>query len=569
MKMSETSIVPPSKESEITEASTSSASPSVPSEQVYVPSQEPTRPEGLRRRPRRVIDSVRDSSLAKTTTALAKDIAVPTTSTIASVIETGGRAIHQFRKPAISSSALQKSLSFDLSDRDQQRAAHEQLILYGNGSAHMLDRIVPFLRDVLRIGVGGTAMAFGIGRNSGLAAGDALARLQQRHPQSGAVFDNTVIKPSNNGKSLLSTSVSIAAQLGLGSIAGATGNMLGQFLVGPIINLLPRQFHTVDSRAVVPDEIVDEMNKLVPGAGTELRASVLSRQAEIIDIGSQSNIKIGQMFFDGVLAARAMALGGEQLGAAGQVSFGLAASATAGGLIGATMATRQSVSTITIPDLEYLKSLASSELTDADKAKELSELMQSPGGENAKTVEVPLFFAKHMRFDPAPDNRDLEAARTDVAQTEQRASLSSIQAGVAKATELVSAVGGVFNQAVNAVVQGFNASALKDPQPDDSSVRRRSAADVAAHTVSNVGASLIRRGQEFVKSTAATTTISTVTSLVAQPMTNIDQRLALAIGNAVGIHTAIRPWFTALSKNIPARDNLHRQQRLDAVNRQA
>ncbi|PPT94573.1 hypothetical protein XarbCFBP7408_13290 [Xanthomonas arboricola pv. guizotiae] len=433
----------------------------------------------------------------------------------------------------------------------------------------MLDRAVPFVRDVLRVGLAGTSMAFGVGRNSGLAAGDALARVQQRRPQSGAVFDKSPIEPSTNENLLVSTSVSIAAQLGAGSVAGATGNLLGQLLIGPVINLLPRQFHAVDPRAVVPDQIVNDMNALVPGAGDKLRESIVRQQKEITDIGSPSNIKIGQFCFDAVTGARAAALGSERLGAAGQVGFGLAVSATAGGLIGAAMATRQAVSTIAVPKAESLRMLAESGLTEADNEKELSQLMQSSSGEGAQAVEVPLFFARHMRPDPAPENRDLEVGRVQLADTGQRTSLSSMRTGVAAAVSLVSGAGGVLNQAVKAVVQGFNASPLKDPQPDDSGAQRRGAADVAAHTVSNVGASLVRRTQAFVKSTTAATTISAVTGLVARPMSNGEQRIALAIGNAVGIHTAIRPWFRALSNDIPAGDNLSGAKRRRAVNRQA
>ena len=368
-------------------------------------------------------DVVAQSSLAKTSASTIKDAVMPTLSTVGSVIKTGIKAVKQFSQTPVSSQPLQNALRAELDpakftpeQRDQASAnqlnAHREAVAYGQGSSQWLDRVMPFATSVLRVGLAGTSMAFGVGRNSGLAAGDAAARAEQGRPQSGAVFDNGAAAPSaapSGPPSVKSMVVSTIAQLFGGSAAGATGNLLGQTVVAPVINLMPRQFAPINDKAVVPDQIVNDMNALMPGAGTKLREAVKAQQAEITNISSETNVTLGQVAFDAVTAARAAALGTTPLGVAGQVGFGLSVSATAGGVIGAVMGVRQSVATIKVPDAEKLSALVAAGRTDGAQA--LEQLMKSPND----THEVPLFFAKHMNAaapstsTPAGAASDLEA----------------------------------------------------------------------------------------------------------------------------------------------------------------
>lgn len=519
------------------------------------------------------------SSLVQTAVSIVKDTAMPTLSAIGNVVKTGQKAIQQFSQPSVSSQPLQNALRAELNpdnmapgNREQADAnqlnAHREAVAYGKGSAQMMDRVLPFATSVLRVGLGGTSPAFGVGRNSGLAAGDAAARAEQGRAQSGAVFDNSAAgaaasapsaapaKPASLGSTVFST----VAQWVAGSVAGAAGNLVGQTMVAPIVNLMPRQFAPIDDKAVVPDQIVNNMNALVPGSGTELRAAVKAQQTEISNIGSASNITIGQVVFDSITATRAAALGTTPLGAAGQVGFGLAASASAGGVIGAAMSVRQSVATIKVPNPEELAAQVAQ--GGADGAQRLQALIRNG-------QEVPLFYAKHMNAaaqpaaTPLAQERDLEAGPRSSAGDVPSA--SAMRAALANVGQVASVAGKVVTAPLNAVVSSFQAGPLMDPQPSNPAVERRSDASLAGHTLQNIGASLLNRTKAMAESTAALSLISTATAAVAKPLAEGDQRAAMAIGSAIGIHTAIKPWFTALAKDIPEGDAKIKANRQEAV----
>jgi hypothetical protein len=553
-------------------------------------------PQGLRRRVRSGLESAGDAasqlagrislpqvaeaavntSLTHTTGSKIKDAVMPTLSTVGAVIKTGVKAVKQFSQSAVSSQPLQNALRAELDpaklapeDRgqagDNQIKAHQEAIKYGQGSAQWMDRLQPLATSIMRVGLAGTSMAFGVGRNSGLAAGDAAARAEQGRPQSGAVFDNSAPAPGaapSGPPSLKSMVVSTVTQLFMGSAAGATGNLLGQTVVAPVINLMPRQFAPIDDKAVVPDQVVKDMNTLLPGSGDQLRASVKVQQAEITNISSDSNVTLGQVAFDAVTAARAAALGTTPLGVAGQVGFGLGVSATAGGVIGAVMGVRQSVATVKVPDAAQLSELVAS--GRADGAQALQDLMK-------KGNEVPLFFAKHMNATaPAPTSTpSTSAAAGDIESggpvTTQAPPLST----AAKAGQVVSAVASVVTTPLNAIGAAFKAGPLMDPQPTVEGAPPRSTLSVAGHTLSNIGASVLNRAGEMVKATTALGVISTVTAAVARPLAEADQRVAMAIGGAIGIHTAIKPWFDSSAKDIPAGDAKIKTNRLEVVNAQA
>lgn len=523
-----------------------------------------------------VVEAAANTSVTHTTGSKIKDAVMPTLSTVGAVIKTGVKAVKQFSQKPVSSQPLQNALRAELDpaklapeDRgqagDNQIKAHQEAIKYGQGSAQWMDRLQPLATSIMRVGVAGTSMAFGVGRNAGLAAGDAVARAEQGRPQSGAVFDNSAPAPGaapSGPPSLKSMVVSTVTQLFMGSAAGATGNLLGQTVVAPVINLMPRQFAPIDDKAVVPDQVVKDMNTLLPGSGDQLRASVKAQQAEITNISSDSNVTLGQIAFDAVTAARAAALGPTPLGVAGQVGFGLGVSATAGGVIGAVMGVRQSVATVKVPDAAQLSELVAS--GRADGAQALQDLMK-------KGNEVPLFFAKHMNATaPAPTSTpSTSAAAGDIESGGPATTQAPPLSTAAKAGQVVSAVASVVTTPLNAIGAAFKAGPLMDPQPTVEGAPPRSTLSVAGHTLSNIGASVLNRAGEMVKATTALGVISTATAAVARPLAEADQRVAMAIGSAIAIHTAIKPWFDSSAKDIPAGDAKIKTNRLEVVNAQA
>ena len=595
--MSMSKIQSPSQSPAPLVTGSTSSNPTTPLEPPRQQEQQP--PQGLRQRVRsglesagegasqlagrvglpQVVEAAVNTSVTHTTGSKIKDAVMPTLSTVGAVIKTGVKAVKQFSHKPVSSQPLQNALRAELDpaklapeDRgqagDNQIKAHQEAIKYGQGSAQWMDRLQPLATSIMRVGVAGTSMAFGVGRNAGLAAGDAVARAEQGRPQSGAVFDNSAAAPGaapSGPPSLKSMVVSTVTQLFMGSTAGATGNLLGQTVVAPVINLMPRQFAPIDDKAVVPDQVVKDMNTLLPGSGDQLRASVKAQQAEITNISSDSNVTLGQIAFDAVTAARAAALGPTPLGVAGQVGFGLGVSATAGGVIGAVMGVRQSVATVKVPDAAQLSELVASGRTDGAQA--LQDLMK-------KGNEVPLFFAKHM-------NATAPAPSTSTPSTSASASAGDIESGgpattqapplstAAKASQVVSAVASVVTTPLNAIGAAFKAGPLMDPQPTVEGAPPRSTLSVAGHTLSNIGASVLNRAGEMVKATTALGVISTVTAAVARPLAEADQRVAMAIGGAIGIHTAIKPWFDSSAKDIPAGDAKIKTNRLEVVNAQA
>lgn len=90
----------------------------------------------------------------------------------------------------------------------------------------------------------------------------------------------------------------------------------------------------------------------------------------------------------------------------------------------------------------------------------------------------------------------------------------------------------------------------------------------ATATVSNVLASGVRRTKLMAESTAVTSLMSTGSAMLASATEGPARRAVLALGNAIGIHAAIRPWFNALANDIPAGDNAMRAERQQHVNAQ-
>ena len=89
------------------------------------------------------------------------------------------------------------------------------------------------------------------------------------------------------------------------------------------------------------------------------------------------------------------------------------------------------------------------------------------------------------------------------------------------------------------------------------------------HTADNVVASGVRRAGGMAAATVATSAMSTVSTMLAGAVDGPAKRAVLALGNAVGIHTAIKPWFDSLAGGIPAGDNAMKAKRQESVNTQA
>jgi hypothetical protein len=462
-------------------------------------------------------------------------------------------------RPRQSSEALQQALQgegVDLSREAFQATAHAQAVDYAKHAATVLDTALPMVHSILKIGVAGTAMAFGVGRNAGLAAGDALGRLERGAAQATGVRAGPEpaagTLPSGTAFKLLGAG---AQQWLLGSITGAVGNTAGQYLAAPLVNLIPRQFAPIDLRAVLPDKTVELMNELQPGAGDRLRSRVQEAQRDVATINSAGNVRLGQIAFDAITGARFAAQGGLPLGVAGQVGIGLAVSSSAGMVIGAVMAARQSVATHDVPDLPALQQAVAAHRANpgSDGAAALAEV-----GRNA----VPLFFPRQTAAAAGPQGpHDIETghgepvANADAAQRDRLAGMRDTAQWVGQqALRPLAAVGQAWSQSLGT-------SPLIEPAAPgtDGAIT----AGRVLQTASNVAASVANRAGEMAKATLTTSLMSTGSAMLASATDGPARQFILAAGNAVGIHAAIKPWFDSLATAIPqgdARIRAHREQ---------
>lgn len=495
------------------------------------------------------VDTVRNASLTRALPAAVKDVVAPAVTLMGDVLSTVGKAARQASQAPASSLPLQRALGGDLTHPDRQMEAHQKAVNYGEHSAQHTDRLVAFLHSVLRLGVAGTSMTFGLGRNAGLSAGDALGRAERGVPQaSGIITGSEAPARRMSSQSAFLLAAAGVQQWALGSVTGAAGNLAGQFVAGPLINMLPRQFQAIDARAVVPQEIVELMNALKPGSGNALHDKAKAMQADIANISSESNVRLGQISFDSITAARMAAQSGTPLGVAGQISLGLAVSGTAGAVIGAVIAVRQSTATIDVPKADALR--AALALAPANRPAEL------------ETHAVPLFFAKHATMPATAAAGDIETGHVaTAAQPHQQEQMSRMHAAVQQVKSLVTAPAG-------AIAKAFTASPLLEPQPTVEGAAPSGPVSRATATVSNVLASGVRRTKLMAESTAMSSLMSTGSAMLAGATEGPARRAVLALGNAIGIHAAIRPWFNALASHIPVGDNAMRAERQQHVNAQ-
>lgn len=435
----------------------------------------------------------------------------------------------------------------DLGLPEAQAHAHRQAVTYGGYAATALDTFLPVLHSTLKLAVVGTSMAFGLGRNTGMAAGDALGRVDRGasqapglwagpEPAAAALSSDRAVKLAGAG----------AMQWLLGSITGGVGNFAGQYFVAPLVNLIPRQFVRIDHRAVLPDRAVFLMNQLQPGAGDALRTQVQQAQRNVDAINSPDNVLLGQIAFDMFTAGRFAVQGGALQGATGQVLTGLAVSAGAGMAIGVVMGTRQSVAQQQIPNLDALEQAAQAHTADPD-SDGAAALAQVP------RAAVPLFFPKRAIAAPASHQVhpvDLEfGLAVQPATTAQRSRLGAIRDNATWAMRQV------VVQPLATVGQAWAQSVRKSPLIEPAAAGTEGfTAERVLHTASNVAGSIINRGREMAKATTRTSFISTGGAMLASAIDGPMRRLTLMASAAVGIHEAIQPWFDTLAHQVGPHD---------------
>ncbi len=402
--------------------------------------------------------------------------------------------------------ALQGSLAA-LQTPDDQMAAHNAARAYGEHAGTVLDAAAPAIHKTLLVGLAGTSMAFGVGRNAGLGGTDAGTRAAQGQPAPGGYAGPaTVHQPGAH------TLAEAAARWAGGAAAGGVGNFVGQHLVAPLVNTIPRQHAPIDAKAVVPDEMRDTMNRLQPGSGDRLRAAVAAHQKEFANIASETNIHIGEAAFDVATGIKAAVLGTQAFGVGGTVAVGLAVSAAAGGAIGASMAVNAATAKIKVPDMAQLRNAEANGVALADVPKH----------------DMPLFYTKHNQ-----------------------------------------ATG-----PVRAISTAWQAGTVGDPAPNnnpDAAGRPQTlgqrASTVVANTA-NIATSVLQRSARMMYSTTGAALADAATPFVAAGVAH-HPALATAVrtaGAALGIHAAIRPWFNQLATGIPGADAQMRAGRQQAVN---
>jgi hypothetical protein len=407
------------------------------------------------------------------------------------------------------------------SPADAQLQAHEALIRYAGSKASYADALLPVLHKASAVGVAGAGMAFGAGRSTGVALADTALRMH-RGDEAALGIKTAPFRPGQNGADAV---VNAAAQAALGSALGGVGSFVGQAVVAPLVNRINKQTAPVDVKAVVPDEMVALMNQVHPGAGDALRSKASHEQSSNQNIASDRNVAVGQFFFDAANATRAARQEPNQLGLAGNILTGTAVSACAGAAIGATIAINSALANIKVPDMAALRDLAGSPAA----ARGADALQALPHH------DVPLFYTK--RVDPPP--------------------FFCAQPGQERAKLIHNPVTDPVPQAEGRGVPAGNAAPAA-PAPS-----------AVASTI-NALTSMASRGVAMFKATVGNTVVAAMTPAFAASMpTESGATAARAAAAAIGIHTAIKPWFGELAAGIPAADKAIVARRQVAVNEAA
>jgi hypothetical protein len=413
--------------------------------------------------------------------------------------------------PAAARTAVQSTLdNFKNAPADGKDAAalqaHQAVVKYGQTPGTVLDRIMPVAHQTAALGVAGTGMAFGVGRNTGMGAVDAAFRAGAQKPaEPGLTAPTAAVTPPMSW-------ANAAVQSAVGAVTGAVGNLAGQTVVKPAIDAIATRKHQpIDAQVLVPNEMVSKMNDIHPGSGTKLREEVQAKQADISKINSPSNVRLGQAAFDVASAARAAAQGNQAYGMAGTVGVGLAVSFAAGSAIGLGMGLRAANSSHQVPNMADLRGKHAEVMGQRQQGTEVN------GAEALKQVEtnkVPLFYTAH---------------------TEMKNPLKAID-------------------------QAWHGNNLRQPaslenpnarhQPSNWAERGQLVAQESKNLAVGVG----NRALEMGKATVVTAFAAGAASHAGSYDSEAASRITRAACAGVGIHTAIQPWFNSLASSIPQGD---------------
>jgi hypothetical protein len=272
-------------------------------------------------------------------------------------------------------------------DRNRQDAAHEAHAALAQQPMPLGHRGAALINKALKVGLAGSASTFGVGRTLGLHIGA-----------------HTV--PADAGPGL-QTVQRAAAQLGLGAVGGAIGNLAGQYLVAPVVDSLPSRFQAVDPAAVLPDRMVAKMNRIRSGWGNEMRAAVVEQQKETQELGSNTNIHFGEKAFSAATVARLLLLPpGFKPNLPQSVVLNSATSVVAGGAVGLNMGVNMARSNVRIPLSQTLDRL----LADPSHPQSQEVAMQD-------AQSVPLFYAHRTKPEKTPPVQRIPADLRSLGQS--------------------------------------------------------------------------------------------------------------------------------------------------------
>ncbi len=385
-------------------------------------------------------------------------------------------------------------------DGKRQEAAHDAQAALAQQPIPRGHRALPALHKALQIGLAGSVPTFGVGRTLGVQYGT----------------DAVPVGPTPGVKNIQRA----AAQLALGAVGGAIGNLAGKTLVAPLVDRLPRQFRPIDPAATLPDRMVSKMNRIRSGWGDATRATIIEQQKEIVQINSDTNIHCAEKAFSLATAARVLI---QPRGFKPTLPLSIASSSAASGLagaaVGANMAGNMARAEVRVPRQETLDRVLASNANEWHEDAVMADAQR-----------LPLFYSHHL---PARERR--EPAKAIMHKGHQ----------------------------VNMRDPAPKSHGPTDPKPcPDWRVRAHGfGADVRSTALSAVS-----RSEYMMQATAGPVAIGAAQPYVAASMPNaISARMSGVLLPVIAVKLVIRPWFNALFGGIPARDAELRAQRQQAA----
>ncbi len=382
--------------------------------------------------------------------------------------------------------------------------AHDSLILASQETKHRA-LFGAAAHQAADIGLG-SALTFGLGNSGGQEIANQITDQFTSRIAAFANFTNF----GNSGAPDSARGVALHfARAAIGHVGASLGrglfNTAAPYLAASLVNMIPCQFAPNDARELVPQEKVDLMNELVPGAGDALRVECSIMQGAAATLSSASSIRAGEWGFDSANGARGAALANQALHPVLAVAAGTLVSALGGLGTGLGMACQQATATVAVPRLAALESAVRAAHGD-------------PGSATQRLDSL-------IRHDC--DNLNLFKVVKPAVSTAQ------------------------------AYHNAFKNSPLRAPKPRAAPNAPRSMvqqANAVALTVANVCAAVADRSVEMSKATAATSAMTAVTKLaIAGGADKNAARITAAVGLAVAIHVSVAPFHKKLGE-IAARD---------------